>query len=34
MSEQPEFKADPIDVERAWPRLDDALGLMDEVGWD
>jgi iron(III) transport system substrate-binding protein len=29
-----EFKADPIDVERAGARLDDALNLMDEVGWD
>jgi iron(III) transport system substrate-binding protein len=28
-----EFKADPIDVERAGARLDDALDLMDEVGW-
>jgi iron(III) transport system substrate-binding protein len=27
------FKADPIDVERAGARLDDALNLMDEVGW-
>jgi iron(III) transport system substrate-binding protein len=29
-----EFEADPIDVERAGARLDDALNLMDEVGWD
>ncbi|MGH2713740.1 MAG: extracellular solute-binding protein [Thermoleophilaceae bacterium] len=29
-----DFKADPIDVERAGARLDDALNLMDEVGWD
>jgi iron(III) transport system substrate-binding protein len=29
-----EFKADPIDVDRAGARLDDALNLMDEVGWD
>jgi iron(III) transport system substrate-binding protein len=29
-----EFKTDPIDVERAGARLDDALNLMDEVGWD
>jgi iron(III) transport system substrate-binding protein len=28
------FKADPIDVERAGVRLDEALTLMDEVGWD
>ena len=28
------FKADPIDVARAGARLDDALALMDEVGWD
>jgi iron(III) transport system substrate-binding protein len=28
------FKADPIDVEGAGGRLDDALNLMDEVGWD
>jgi iron(III) transport system substrate-binding protein len=28
-----EFKADPIDVETAGARLDDALNLMDEVGW-
>jgi iron(III) transport system substrate-binding protein len=30
---QVEFKADPIDVERAGARLDEALTLMDEVGW-
>lgn len=29
-----DFEADPIDVERAGARLDDALNLMDEVGWD
>jgi iron(III) transport system substrate-binding protein len=34
VSEEPEFKTDPIDVERAGARLDDALALMDEVGWD
>jgi iron(III) transport system substrate-binding protein len=28
-----DFEADPIDVERAGARLDDALNLMDEVGW-
>jgi iron(III) transport system substrate-binding protein len=28
-----EFKRDPIDVERAGERLDEALNLMDEVGW-
>jgi len=28
------FKRDPIDVAGAGPRLDDALKLMDEVGWD
>jgi iron(III) transport system substrate-binding protein len=28
------FKRDPIDVDAAGPRLDDALQLMDEVGWD
>jgi iron(III) transport system substrate-binding protein len=28
------FKRDPIDVEGAGPRLDEALELMDEVGWD
>src|SRR5215208_527621 len=28
------FRRDPIDVERAGERLDDALQLMDEVGWD
>jgi iron(III) transport system substrate-binding protein len=28
------FKRDPIDVDRAGPRLDEALQLMDEVGWD
>jgi iron(III) transport system substrate-binding protein len=34
VTEEPEFKADPIDVEQAGRRLDDALNLMDEVGWD
>jgi iron(III) transport system substrate-binding protein len=29
-----EFKIDPIDVAEAGARLDDALNLMDEVGWD
>ena len=29
-----EFKRDPIDVEAAGARLDDAVRLMDEVGWD
>jgi iron(III) transport system substrate-binding protein len=29
-----DFKMDPIDVEGAGARLDDALALMDEVGWD
>jgi iron(III) transport system substrate-binding protein len=29
-----DFKMDPIDVEEAGARLDDALNLMDEVGWD
>jgi iron(III) transport system substrate-binding protein len=28
------FKRDPIDVDRAGPRLDEALKLMDDVGWD
>jgi len=28
------FKRDPIDVGGAGPRLDEALRLMDEVGWD
>jgi iron(III) transport system substrate-binding protein len=28
------FKRDPIDVAAAGTRLDDALRLMDEVGWD
>jgi iron(III) transport system substrate-binding protein len=28
------FKRDPIDVARAGERLDEALKLMDEVGWD
>lgn len=28
------FKRDPIDVAGAGPLLDDALKLMDEVGWD
>jgi iron(III) transport system substrate-binding protein len=34
VTEELEFKADPIDVDRAGARLDDALNLMDEVGWD
>jgi iron(III) transport system substrate-binding protein len=34
VTEELEFKADPIDVEEAGARLDDALNLMDEVGWD
>jgi iron(III) transport system substrate-binding protein len=29
-----DFKRDAIDVDGAGPRLDDALRLMDEVGWD
>jgi iron(III) transport system substrate-binding protein len=29
-----EFKRDPIDVDGAGARLDEALTLMDEVGWD
>lgn len=29
-----DFKRDPIDVARAGARLDAALNLMDEVGWD
>jgi iron(III) transport system substrate-binding protein len=29
-----EFKRDPIDVEGAGAHLDEALELMDEVGWD
>jgi iron(III) transport system substrate-binding protein len=29
-----DFKRDTIDVNRAGARLDDALRLMDEVGWD
>jgi iron(III) transport system substrate-binding protein len=29
-----EFKRDPIDVEAAGARLDEAINLMDEVGWD
>jgi iron(III) transport system substrate-binding protein len=28
------FKRDPIDVDRAGARLEEALELMDEVGWD
>jgi hypothetical protein len=28
------FKRDPIDVRRAGARLNDALKLMQEVGWD
>jgi iron(III) transport system substrate-binding protein len=34
VTEELEFKADPIDVRRAGARLDDALSLMVEVGWD
>jgi iron(III) transport system substrate-binding protein len=34
VNDQLDFKADPIDVPRAGERLDDALNLMDEVGWD
>jgi iron(III) transport system substrate-binding protein len=30
----PQFKRDPIDVEGAGAQLDEALELMDEVGWD
>jgi iron(III) transport system substrate-binding protein len=30
----PDIKRDSIDVEGAGSRLDEALGLMDEVGWD
>jgi iron(III) transport system substrate-binding protein len=30
----PELKRDPIDVEGAGAHLDEALRLMDEVGWD
>jgi iron(III) transport system substrate-binding protein len=30
----PQFKLDPIDVDGAGPLLDDALRLMDRVGWD
>ena len=30
----PKFKRDPIDVARAGARLNEALRLMDEVGWD
>jgi iron(III) transport system substrate-binding protein len=29
-----DFKRDMIDVERAGARLDEALNMMDEVGWD
>ena len=29
-----DFKRDPIDVDGAGAQLDDALRLMDEVGWD
>jgi iron(III) transport system substrate-binding protein len=29
-----DFKRDPIDVDAAGARLDEALNLMDEVGWD
>ena len=28
------FKRDPIDVKGAGEHLDDALQLMEEVGWD
>jgi len=28
------FKRDMIDVPRAGPLLDDALKLMEDVGWD
>ena len=28
------FERDPIEVARAGERLDEALKLMDEVGWD
>ena len=34
VTEELDFEADPIDVEQAGERLDDALNLMDEVGWD
>jgi iron(III) transport system substrate-binding protein len=34
VTEELEFRADPIDVDQAGQRLDDALSLMDEVGWD
>jgi iron(III) transport system substrate-binding protein len=34
VTEELEFKADPIDVQQAGARLDEALNLMDEVGWD
>ena len=34
VTEELEFKADPIDVEQTGERLDDAQNLMDEVGWD
>jgi iron(III) transport system substrate-binding protein len=30
----PKFKRDPIDVDGAGAHLDEALTLMDEVGWD
>jgi iron(III) transport system substrate-binding protein len=30
----PGFKRDPIDVEGAGSRLDEAVRLMDEIGWD
>lgn len=29
-----DFKRDPIDVDAAGARLDEAINLMDEVGWD
>src|SRR5918992_988160 len=34
VTEELEFKADPIDVEEAGARLDDAVNVMDEVGWE
>jgi iron(III) transport system substrate-binding protein len=33
VTDELDFKADPIDVVRAGRLLDDALSLMDEVGW-
>jgi iron(III) transport system substrate-binding protein len=29
-----DFKRDPVDVDRAGPLLDEAVRLMNEVGWD